>query len=50
MFLGSQIHGITAMARRKRNGKFKWRSKRANHGKLGSRGKSKGWGKKSGSK
>jgi hypothetical protein len=38
------------MARRKRNGKFNWRSKKANHGRLGTRGKSKGWGKKAGSK
>jgi len=34
------------MARRKRNGKFAWRSKRANHGKAPARGKSRGWGKK----
>jgi hypothetical protein len=29
------------MGHQKRNGKFQWRSKRANHGKLGGRGKEK---------
>jgi hypothetical protein len=37
----------TDMARRKRNFKFSWRSKKANHGRKGARGKLKAWGKKS---
>jgi hypothetical protein len=39
-----------AMAHRKRNGKIGWRSKKANHGSLPTRGKEKRWGKKSKSK
>lgn len=35
------------MARRRRYGKLTWRSKRANHGRKGARGKPKVWGKKS---
>jgi len=38
------------MARRKRNYKYSWRSKRANHGRKGARGTLKGWGKKAGAK
>ncbi len=34
------------MARKRRNYKFTWRSKKANHGRRGTRGKLKGWGKK----
>jgi hypothetical protein len=34
------------MTRRKRNYKYKWRSKRANHGRKGARGRVKTWGKK----
>ena len=34
------------MSRKKRNYKFSWRSKRANHGKKGGRGKLRAWGKK----
>ena len=37
----------TAMAQRKRNYKFKWRSKKAHHGRKPARGKLKAWGKKS---
>jgi len=35
------------MCRRARIGKYSWRSKRANHGRKGARGKTKHWGKKS---
>ena len=35
-----------AMAHRKRNGKLSWRSKKANHGTMPTRGKEKRWGKK----
>jgi hypothetical protein len=34
------------MARKKRNFKFAWSSKRANHGRKGNRGRCKNWGKK----
>ena len=34
------------MAHRKRNGKLSWRSKKANHGSMPTRGKEKRWGKK----
>jgi|RhiMethySRZTD1v2_1073278.scaffolds.fasta_scaffold1989689_1 hypothetical protein len=34
------------MTRRRRNFKFSWKSKRANHGRKGARGKLKRWGKK----
>jgi len=34
------------MTRRNRHYKFSWRSKKANHGRKGARGKSKKWGKK----
>lgn len=34
------------MAHRKRNGKLSWRSKKANHGTMPTRGKEKRWGKK----
>jgi hypothetical protein len=35
------------MAQKKRIYKFKWRSKKANHGRKPARGKAKAWGKKS---
>jgi hypothetical protein len=38
------------MARRSRNFRYKWRSKKANHGRKGAKGKIRGWGKKAGSK
>jgi len=34
------------MAKRKRNYKFSWRSKKANHGRKGTRGKTKEWGRR----
>lgn len=34
------------MARKRRTYKFTWRSKKANHGRKGARGKDKSWGKK----
>ena len=34
------------MARKRRTYKFTWRSKKANHGRRGTRGKDKSWGKK----
>ena len=34
------------MTRRRRNFKFAWKSKKANHGRKGARGKLKRWGKK----
>jgi hypothetical protein len=37
---------VSIVTRRKRNYKYKWRSKRANHGGKGARGKVKNWGKK----
>jgi hypothetical protein len=36
----------SVMTRRRRNFKFSWKSKRANHGRKGARGKLKRWGKK----
>ncbi len=34
------------MTQRRRSYKYSWRSKKANHGRKGARGKSKKWGKK----
>jgi hypothetical protein len=43
---GPRLSESGDMARRKRTYKFAWSSKRANHGRRGSRGKVKNWGKK----